>query len=373
MDEGPRFGIEEEYFITDRASRAMVGRPAPEVIRVCRSALGDHFACEMFQGQIEVASPILTYTAQATDYLAGAREALRSCLKPFGLAAISAGSHPLADWRVQTPTDEEHFRQIFQRYGHVARRSVLSGLHVHVEIPGRVDRIRIMNQILPWTPLLLALSCSSPFWDGAVSGFQSFRQTLCDEWPRMGIPPRFADENDYDAHLALLHRIGAITRPEECWWSIRPSARFPTLELRMTDACPRLADAITLASLFRLLVAHALDVEHPGASYSQTSRTVLEENRWRAKASGLRGVFLVEDHAQPVSIAQWLELAERLQGNVARRLNMPDVFDQARRMIATGTSADRQLEILRQACQQNRPLASGLPAVVDHLLEEMRM
>ncbi|WP_085582358.1 MULTISPECIES: carboxylate-amine ligase [unclassified Pseudomonas] len=372
MSEGPRFGIEEEYFITDLASRAMVGQPCREAVQACRDALGEHFAFEMFQGQIEVASPTFNTLGQATDYLAGARETLISSLLPYGLGAISAGSHPLADWRGQTATDEEHFRQIFRRYAHVARRSVLSGLHVHVEVPGHVDRIRVMNEVLPWTPLLLALSCSSPFWDGADSGYMSFRQTLCDEWPRMGIPPLFAGQDDYDAHIALLSRTGVIERPSECWWAIRPCARYPTLELRMTDACPCLADALTLASLYRLLVAHALEQERPGTSYTPTSRILLEENRWRAKRSGLLGAFLVEGHERTVSIGQWLEQAEHVMGATAERLQMPDLFDQAREMVAAGTSADRQRKVFRQALSDRLPTPLALAQVVDHLLQETR-
>ncbi|MCU0117770.1 carboxylate-amine ligase [Pseudomonas sp. B2M1-30] len=370
MHAGPRFGIEEEYFITDLASRVMVGQPCRGAIQACRDALGEHFAFEMFQGQIEVASPIFTTLGQATDYLAGAREAVSRSLQPYGLSAISVGSHPLADWRTQMPTDKEHFQQIFRNYGHVAHRSVLSGLHVHVEVPDPVDRVHVMNEVLPWTPLLLALSCSSPFWDGADSGFMSFRQTLCDEWPRMGIPPLFAGQHDYDVHIALLTRTGIIKRPSECWWALRPCARFPTLELRMTDACPRLADALTLASLYRLLIAYALEQKRPGASYTPTSRILLEENRWRAKRSGLQGAFLIEGHEQTFSIAQWLEHAEQVMGSTAERMQMHDIFDQVREMIAAGTSADRQQKIFRQGLNDRLPTPLALAQVVDHLLQE---
>lgn len=372
MSKGPRFGIEEEYFITNPASRVMVGQPSRGAIQACRDALGKHFAFEMFQGQIEVASPIFNTLGQATNYLASAREALSRSLQSYGLSAISVGTHPLADWRRQTATDEDHFQQIFCNYGDVAYRSVLSGLHVHVEVPAHADRVQVMNEVLPWTPLLLALSCSSPFWDGADSGFMSFRQTLCDEWPRMGIPPLFSDQNDYNAHIGLLTRTGIIQRPNECWWSVRPCARFPTLELRMTDACPCLADTLTLTSLFRLLVAYALEQKRPGACYTSTSRILLEENRWRAKRSGLRGAFLIEGHEQPFSIIQWLEHAEQVMGPTAEQIQMYDIFDQVREMIAAGTSADRQRKIFHQALSERLPIPLALARVVDHLLEETR-
>ncbi|MBK5517457.1 hypothetical protein JFT80_08760 [Pseudomonas sp. TH10] len=163
MNSEIRFGIEEEYFITDLETRCMAGQPPAAAIEQCSKALDGCFAYEMFQGQIEVASPIFTGLSQAAGYLAAARSKLRGVLKPFGLGLVSAGSHPLADWRAQQATVQPHFCQLFEDFQWVARRSLWSGLHVHVEVPAAVDRVQVMNEVLPWTPLLLALSCSSPF------------------------------------------------------------------------------------------------------------------------------------------------------------------------------------------------------------------
>lgn len=366
----PRFGIEEEYFLTDLQSLRMIGSPPPQAIEACRAALGVWFATEMFQGQIEVASPVFSDFEHASDFLRGSRQALRTALEPFALGMLSAGSHPLADWREQVPTDEEHFQYLFERYGHVARRSVLSGLHVHVEVAEPLDRIAVMNEVLPWTPLLLALSCSSPIWDGAASGFMSYRQTACDQWPRMGIPPLFADQRHYDEHLAFLTRIGAISQPGECWWGVRPAARFPTLELRMTDACPRVDDALTLAAFFRVLVAHASAQRRPGLLYDQTARSMLEENRWRAKHQGIHARFLVEGIDGDCSLAQWLELAEQRFAETAQILGAAQLFERARAIIDSGTSADRQLALFNLASEQPQNGRSALGQVAELLLQE---
>lgn len=365
-----KFGIEEEYFITDLDSRRMAARPPLAAIEGCEAALNPCFAYEMFQGQIEVASPIFTSVAQAALYLNNARITLRRTLAPHGLGLLSVGSHPLADWRTQQPTAQNHFVQLFGDYRHVAQRSVLSGLHVHVEVPAHLDRIRVMNEVLPWTPLLLALSCSSPFWDGVDSGFTSYRQTACDEWPRMGIPEYFENQAAYDAYLALLMRTGAITRPSECWWGVRPAAKYPTLELRMTDACPRLDDSLCIASLFRLLVAHAIEQVDAGAGYSQDSRWILKENRWRAKRDGLHAAFIIEGYDRPFSTEQWLWRAEQILGDSARQLGVEEVFAQARRMIAQGSSAQRQRAVFQQSISNGDQVEVALSAVVDHLLLE---
>ena len=366
----PRFGIEEEYFLTDLTTRRMVGSPEPRVIKACRAALGSAFATEMFQGQIEVASPIFSDFIEAEDYLRNARARLINAVQPFDLGLLCAGSHPLADWREQLATDEAHFQHLFKTYGHVARRSVLCGLHVHVEVTASVDRVRVMNEVLPWTPLLLALSCSSPLWDGADSGFMSYRQTYCDQWPRMGIAPLFADQHEYDEHVALLTRIGAITQPCECWWGVRPAARFPTLELRMTDACPRVEDALALAAFFRILVAHASAQARPGSTYDPTARTILEENRWRAKRWGIHGRFIVEGVDDACTIEQWLALAEHRFGETAHALLLPGLFARLREIITNGSSADRQLAAFGQVLQQPRSKRSALFHVADLLLEE---
>lgn len=365
-----KFGMEEEYFITDLDSRCMSGKPPGAAIDACKAVLGECFAHEMFQGQIEVASPIFTSLAQAAQYLGAARQALRLALQPYGLGLLTAGSHPLADWRTQQATEQTHFLKLFDDYQHVAWRSLLSGLHVHVEVPGHLDRIRVMNEVLPWMPLLLALSSSSPFWNGADSGFMSYRQTACDEWPRMGVPEYFEDQVAYDAYVALLIRTGAIHQASECWWGVRPATRFPTLELRMTDACPRLEDALCIASLFRLLVACAIDQPRPGSNWAQESRWILQENRWRAKRFGIHASFIVEGYDRPFSAEQWLFMAEQIFGDAAQVMGVGEVFSQARRILLQGTSAERQRNLYRQVLHNTGDVQAALAGVVDQLLRE---
>lgn len=370
MNEHLKFGIEEEYFVTDLDSLRLAERPRRAAILACKSALGSGFAYEMHQAQIEVASPVFICLPDAAHYLADARRALRQALEPHGLGLVCTGSHPLADWRTQHATAQKHFQQLFEVHRHVAQRSVLSGLHVHVEVPAHLDRIRVMNEVLPWTPLLLALSSSSPFWDGVDSGYMSYRQTACDEWPRMGVPEFFADQAAYEAYLDLLMRNGTITRHSECWWGVRPACKYPTLELRMTDACPRLDDALCIATLFRLLVAQAIGAASPGANYSQSSRWVLSENRWRAKRYGVHASFIVEGYDQPFSAEQWLFQAERMLGEAAQVMHVEGVFAQARRILREGSSAERQRALYEREISAGADARSALARVVDQLLAE---
>ncbi|KPG69181.1 carboxylate-amine ligase [Pseudomonas libanensis] len=366
------FGIEEEYLLTDLHTRCMLAEPSAAVLAACREAIGGGFAYEMFQGQIEAASPVFTTSGEAVDYLATVRGSLADALSEFGLGVVCAGSHPLADWRMQRPTPQVHFQQLFDDIQYVARRSVLCGLHVHVQVPQSLDRIAVMNQVSPWLPLLLLLSCSSPFWDGAPSGFMSYRQAACDEWPRMGVPEHFADWNDYLRYLALLQRMGAIKADGNGWWGIRPAARYPTLELRMTDACPRLADALALATLFRVMVTHACTLERPGAEFSAQARWLLKENRWQAKRYGAAGRFALDDTGAMGSAEQWLQCARQTFAATAEAMGEAQLFDSLQALLRRGNSATEQLQWYTQARAEGADDLECLRYVVDQLLAQGR-
>lgn len=369
MNRRLKFGIEEEYFITDLQTRCMPGQPSEDAVAACRAELGKHFAHEMFQSQLEMASPILRSLPEAADYLTQVRTGLTQRLADHGLGLLSAGSHPMATPGLR-PTDELHFQQLFDDYQRVARRSVLSGLHVHVEVPADRDRVRIMNEILPWLPMLLALSASSPFWNGAYSGFSSYRQVACDEWPRMGVPELFENEQAFAGYVDMLMRTGSIRQPSDCWWVIRPSSRYPTLELRICDACPRVEDVLCIVSLFRLMVAYAIAQPRPGAQFSPTSYWILKENRWRAKRHGILAEFIDEGQEHPILMGEWLTLAEDILGETAASLGTPDVFKQARRIVLEGTSADRQIVLYEQGLLLGDSTEQALSRVVDQLLSE---
>nr|WP_183000320.1 MULTISPECIES: carboxylate-amine ligase [unclassified Pseudomonas] len=369
MDRAQRFGIEEEYFITDLRSRCMLAEPPAQVLAACREVIGDGFSYEMFQGQIEVASPVFDDAAEAATYLGRVRRELSQALAGYGLGFICSGVHPLADWRAQRATPQVHFQRLFEEFQIVAQRSVLSGLHVHAEIPAGVDRIAVLNEVLPWLPMLLALSVSSPLWQGQPSGYCSYRQVLCDEWPRMGIPEYLPDEQSFEQYLGLLKRSGALAEDANVWWGCRPSLSYPTLELRMTDACPRLSDALALAGLFRIMIKHACQLPAPGSQYSLERHWLLKENRIHARRCGHHGRFTLAPDTAAISLEQWLVVAEQQFGETARALGEEGVFDQARQMLRDGSSAERQLRVFSA---QSSPGLRGGQAVIDRLLEESR-
>lgn len=368
------FGIEEEFFLVDPETRDLCGDRTPALLSACRARLGDRVHEELHRAQIEIATPVLHTASMAYESLHELRHAVTRIANKLDLQPLASGTHPFASWRAQEPTDKARYERLMSDYAAIGRRSLVCGLHVHVSVPEGVDRIALMNRLLPWLPLFLALSCSSPFWRGQPTGLSSYRQAAYDEWPRAGLPDAFADDADYARFLDTLRVAGAARDGSEVWWAIRPSSRFPTLELRICDACTRIEDTLALASAFRCLVRAHLRDPRLGAATADTPcgatvRRIVDENRWRAKRHGLSAEFI-----DPATGA-----TERVADAVVRlcALIAPDVaslrcereIEHLQSILDTGTSADAQLAIYRQQRDALHSREIATARVTDWLVE----
>src|SRR4051794_22358008 len=245
------FGIEEEYFAAQADDASLAPQVPEEIRKRAREELGESVTSELLQSQIEVASPIFHDVGQARETMFMLRTRLNAMLEEEQLRLVAASTHPLGAWREQLVTEERRYDKVLSDFRIIGERNLVCGMHVHVAVPTGVDRVQLMNRAMAWLPLFLALSTSSPFWDGRLTGLMSYRQAIYDEWPRSGIPDFFQDQRDYDAFVELLQQADAIKDASFLWWVIRPALRYPTLELRIADVCTRLEDGIALASLFR--------------------------------------------------------------------------------------------------------------------------
>ena len=368
-DHAYTFGIEEEFFLVDPASRDLVADVPREFLRNCRRRLGERVHEEMKQAQVEIATPVLRHPEQARSTLAELRATVGEVAGALDMRLLAAGTHPFAAWRDQAGTEAPRYDRLLSDFQIVGRRNLVCGLHVHVEVPADVDRVELMNRLMPWTPLLLALSTSSPFWDGRATGLMSYRQAAYDEWPRSGVPDAFEDEARYAEFIDLLATCGALENGSFLWWAIRPSVRFPTLELRITDACTRLEDSLALAAAFRCLVrAH---VRNPGLGRESSSftRRLIDENRWRAKRFGVRADFIDERRRCSVPLEQRLgEMLELLEPD-AVALGCQSELRQLRMVQRLGSSADVQLAMYRRERESLASREQALARVVDWLVE----
>ncbi|MBN8478935.1 MAG: carboxylate-amine ligase, partial [Burkholderiales bacterium] len=295
------FGLEEEFFLVDPRTRALCADVPASLLHACRRRVGDAVTPELLRSQIEIVSPVFHDHDQAAVEMAALRRGVAEVAGEKDLRVVAAGTHPIANWAGQVETRKSRYRRLVRDFQIVGRRNVLCGLHVHVAVPEGVDRVALMNRVMPWLPAFLALSTSSPFWNREPTGLYSYRQAAYDEWPRTGIPDPFADEGEYAEFVRRLVAGGAAADASMLWWAIRPALRYPTLELRICDACTRLDDALAIAALYRCLVRALVRTPAPVAARAPFERRLIDENRWRAKRFGLDATFLALDGGEPVA------------------------------------------------------------------------
>jgi carboxylate-amine ligase len=361
------FGIEEEFFLIDPATRALAETVPRQFLRACRRKLGDRVKEEMQQAQVEAATPVLASSASAREALLELRSEIAGVARDYDMQLLAAGTHPTALWSEQSATDESRYDRLIEDFQIVGRRNLVCGLHVHVAVPEQVDRVALMNRLMPWTPLFLALSTASPFWNGRNTGLMSYRQALYDEWPRSGIPDAFDDEVQYADFVDLLTTCGAIEDGSFLWWAIRPSSKFPTLELRIADSCTRVEDSLALAAAFRCLVrAHVRNPEL-GAYRTPVTRRVVDENRWRAKRYGTQASFIDEQGRCLVGLPQMLSRLGTIIARDAAALGCEPEIRHLGTIARLGTSADVQLALYRRERECMATREAALSKVVDWL------
>ena len=363
------FGIEEEFFLVHPRSRNAVARVPKRLVRTCRQRLGRHVTHELLQSQVEISSPVFSDADEALAEMRRLRRVVAEVAEASGYRLMAAGTHPLAAWTEQRHTDKPRYQALVGDFQILGRRNLMCGLHVHVGTPPGVDRVELMNRAMPWLPLFLALSTSSPFWNRRDTGLLSYRQAAYDEWPRAGIPDFFADEAEYQAFCALLIRAGAIQDPSFLWWAIRPSHRYPTLELRITDSCTRVEHALALAALFRCLLRALVRMPELGRARGAGSRRVIDENRWRAKRWGVDAHFIVEPGGALESCRGVLDALRALVAEDVRALGCARALEPLDAMLARGTSAHEQLARYHAGLAAGGSRREALRHVVDWLIE----
>ncbi len=361
------FGIEEEYFLASAADGSLAPCIPDDFLARARARLGDAVTAELLQSQIEIASPVLRDMREARERLAHLRTTLAQMLAQENLWLIAASTHPLGAWREQQVTVTPRYDQLLSDFRIVGQRNLVCGMHVHVEIPAGTDRVRLMNRVMPWLPVFLALSTSSPFWDQHVTGLMSYRQAIYDEWPRSGIPDFFEGEADYDAFATLLHGAGALADASFLWWAIRPAVKFPTLELRIADVCTSTEDALALAALFRCLIAMLVRNPQYGARRTTHTRRLIDENRWRAKRDSTGASMIDEWSGAAIPLQEVIAGLTRLVAEDAERLECVPEIQHLTRIIERGTSAHTQLRIYNEARAAGDSQDRALRRVVEWL------
>ena len=359
-------GIEEEYLLVDRDSLALA--EAPEALMdACRRELQQQVSPEFLNCQIEVGTRVCADVDEARDDLKRLRACVLREAARFNLAPMAASCHPFSDWREQTHTDRRRYNELRQDLAGVVRRMLICGMHVHVGIEEKALRTDLMPQFSYFLPHLLALSASSPFWQGEDTGLASYRLTVFDNLPRTGLPPKFESWAEYERTTGTLIELGVIEDTSKIWWDLRPSHRFPTLETRIMDVSPRLEHTLALAATTQALMRMLCRLRMRNLRWRVYDRFLISENRWRAQRYGLsEGLIDFGDR----SIKPFAKLLEELTGLLAEdaeALGTLEEIASLRRIVEDGTSASRQRRVHAEATARGEEAGR---AVVAHLIEE---
>jgi glutamate---cysteine ligase / carboxylate-amine ligase len=363
-------GIEEEYLIVDRTTRDLVAEPSPRFFEACRTAIGDQVSAEFLQCQIEVGTRPHRRVADAVGELRTLRAAIARSAGECGYAVMAASTHPFSQWRHQSHSRKPRYEGILSEIGHPADRLMICGMHIHVAIEDDDQRIDLMNQAVYFLPHMLALSTSSPFWQGNDTRLASYRLTVMDALPRSGLPDMLASYAEYRQLVDRLIEAGCIEDATKIWWDIRPSEHFPTLEQRATDVCPRLEDVAAIAALYQSLLAFLYGLRSRNQSWRLYPSTLIFENRWRAQRYGAEGDLVDHGQRRQISVSTAVEELIALTEQDAEILGCRNELLGLRRIASGGTSATRQRRVYDEALARGTDKEAALVAVVDALLAE---
>ncbi len=363
-------GMEEEYHLVDQQSGDLVTSQPRELLTRCTSRLGDRVTREFQQCQIEIGTKVCANAGEVRAELRELRAGIADVAKEFGIAPIAASTHPYGEWEKQEHTQRDRYEMLAKDMQIAARRLLICGMHVHVGIEDDDLRIDLFNQISYFLPHLLALTASSPFWNGSMTGLKAYRLSVFDELPRTGLPEPFDSWGEYRRMVNLLVDAKIIPDATMIWWDLRPSEKFPTLEMRICDVCPRLEDAIAVAMLYRCILRMLFRLRRDNQRWRSYPTFLIRENRWRAQRYGVGNTMIDFGRGEMMPFADLIdELIEHVMED-AMALDCVNEVNHCRIIAQKGTSADRQIALFKKMTSDGASDEEALKAVVRKLQEE---
>jgi glutamate---cysteine ligase / carboxylate-amine ligase len=300
--------VEEEFALLDPETLELTNRFEELYAAAQQTDLAPNIVGELIASEVEVKTGRCFGFAEAAEVMAERRAQLYTVARDLQIALASTGAHPWSRWQDQRIIDTPHYRRNDQLLRYVVWRNNTFGLHVHIGIAGTDRAIAVHDALRNFLPELLALSASSPFVENVDSGLHSARTEIFTRmFPRCGIPDPYGSWQGWADYVAFLYTTGSITEHTQVWWSVRPHLAFPTIELRISDAQPDLAEARSLAALGYALAARAARAYDEGETLPDLPNRLLEENLWRAIRWGLSGELIDFERAEPVPARRRIE------------------------------------------------------------------
>ena len=316
---------------------------APDVVAEAVALLGERARAEISTSQLEVASSVLTTLADVRREVEELRRGADAAAQRHGGRILPTGTHPFGTWRDQTRTPERRYDELEERFGLLALQQLITGMHVHVVVPDGDLAVQVLDRLRPDLPVLLALSGSSPFWEGLDTGYASWRTQHYARFPVTGSQELLRDRATYDRVVADLVVFGVVRDASHLSWDARLSNRFPTLELRIADVCPRLDDVVLQAGLARALVRAAARAAVVGAPFPEPRPELVRAARWAAARSGQEAELLdlhVVGRRPAADVVR--ALLTRLRDDLEEAGEWDEVHALAEQALARGTSAAEQ-------------------------------
>ncbi|MET7486132.1 glutamate--cysteine ligase [Streptomyces sp. NPDC005538] len=355
-----RMGVEEEFHILEVESGLLV----PRANQVLRRLPKRSFTAELHQSTVESNSGVYASLDGLYADLSRTRRRLDRAASSLGLAVVAAGTAPLAPAFSGHPTADARYHHMVEEYRQVADEQLICGAQIHVDVPDRDTAVGVMCPISPWLPVLLALSASSPFWQGSDTGYASWRTLVWQRWPTAGPVGCYADAAEYDSAVDDLVRAGIISDAGMIYYDVRPSDHLPTLELRICDACPRVETVVLIAGLFRALVTDARGRRAAGEVECDGHHEWLRGASWRAARSGLEGTLVDPETRRKAPAAHVVRrLLSRLRPELEAHGDWQTVNTLTSQALAEGSAARRVRRTAREG---------GLLACADMLIAETR-
>ncbi len=356
---GPSYtlGIEEELMICDGETFDLVNA----IESMLEDAPDGEIKPELMESVLEIATKPCANTAEAGKQLRALRRQVRETAAGRGLCIGSAGTHPFAMWEQQRIVARPRYRDLISALRFVARQELIFGMHVHIGIDDPDKAIHVANGMRVHVPVLLALSANSPFWRGDATGLQSTRMPIFRAFPRVGIPPSYADWADYQRQIAFMVDSGVMEDYTYLWYDVRPHPEFGTVEIRACDSQTRVEHTLALAALIQAMVKELAEHFDAGNQLGDYPWQMLDENKWLAARHGLEGEIVDLPSADRVGTKDLARrLLERLRGH-AEDLGSVGDLDGIEDLLARGNGATRQTVVF----EANRDLREVMHEIVE--------
>lgn len=362
-------GVEEEYLLVDKDSFDLAPAPAA-LMEECQAELQGQVSPEFLDCQIEIGTTVCKTVGDAREDLKRLRSTVARVASKYNLAPIASSCHPFSDWRSQRHTDKDRYNQLSNTLGGVARRMLICGMHVHVGIESREMRIDIMNQLSYFLPHLLALSGSSPFWQGDDTGLSCYRLTVFDNLPRTGLPQVMDSWGQWERSVEALRMLGVIEDSSKIWWDLRPSSKFPTLETRICDVSPRLETTLSLAALNQALARMLYRLQTKNQRWRLYDSFLIKENRWRAQRYGTTEGLIDFGRREIIPLADLIRELQELIAEDAELFESQAEIENAIKIAENGNAALDQRKVLQSSLDAGKDQEEAMRDVVKFLTEE---